>query len=112
MLRLTCARNEGSRPAPLCHTSHTNANFSTNGATYASPGQRPGNQSAAHPSPERATQVAAASLPANADPIWLQQNEMWEYMQPEEAEGDVGFKEQKPKRPSSGLPTTNEDLPF
>ena len=48
----------------------------------------------------------------NADPIWLQQNEMWEYMQPEEAEGDVGFKEEECKRPSSGLPATNEDLPF
>ena len=48
----------------------------------------------------------------NADPIGLQQNEMWEYMQPEEAEGDVGFKVKKPKRPSSGLPTTNEELPF
>ena len=48
----------------------------------------------------------------NADPIWLQQNEMWEYMQPEEEPGDVGSQEEKPKRPSSGLPTTNEDLPF
>ena len=48
----------------------------------------------------------------NADPIWLQQNEMWEYMQPQEEPGDVGFKVKKPKRPSSDIPTTSEDLPF
>ena len=48
----------------------------------------------------------------NADPIWLQQNEMWEYMQPQEEPGDVGSEAEEPKRPSSDISVTDADLPF
>ena len=48
----------------------------------------------------------------NADPIWLQQNEMWEYMQPEEEPGDIGSQEDECKRLSSDISVTDADLPF
>jgi hypothetical protein len=36
----------------------------------------------------------------NADPIWLHQNEMWEYIEPEEA----------PKLPRDSMPPATQDL--
>jgi hypothetical protein len=47
----------------------------------------------------------------NADPIWLHQNEMWEYMQPEES--DCGQGRANSGRPAhSGDSDTIDDIPF
>ncbi|MCX7044719.1 MAG: hypothetical protein NTX50_04425 [Candidatus Sumerlaeota bacterium] len=50
----------------------------------------------------------------NADPIWLQQNEMWEYLTPEFAESKNPESSQKAalEASNSANPENEQDLPF
>lgn len=45
----------------------------------------------------------------NADPIWLQQNGMWEYMQPEEA---PPLPEPECRDSGADTPFSGDDLPY
>ena len=47
----------------------------------------------------------------NADPIWLHQNEMWEYMEQPGEQEENHFQKESPRKPKNTI-HPEDDLPF